>query len=81
MSTSKSAGPRDLRRDRRGDRGVPGYSRSYWRRYGSVYDVLRLRKCGFKNHPRLNQDSTKCEQCGSSNDTPDSSDYDPARSP
>jgi len=38
-------------------------------------------KCGFKNHPRLNQDSTKCEQCGSSNDTPDSSDYDPARSP
>ena len=33
--------------------------------------------CGFKNHPRLNQDNTKCEQCGSSNEHDQASDYDP----
>jgi ribosomal protein L37AE/L43A len=37
-------------------------------------------KCGFKNHPRLNQDPTKCEQCGASSDEPEAVDYDPARS-
>ena len=39
-------------------------------------------KCGFKNHPRLNQDGTKCEQCGA-DATKDGAarDYDPALSP
>jgi ribosomal protein L37AE/L43A len=37
-------------------------------------------RCGFKNHPRLNQDTTKCEQCGASADEPEAQDYDPARS-
>jgi ribosomal protein L37AE/L43A len=34
--------------------------------------------CGFKNHPRLNQDNTKCEQCGHANDEAEAVDYTPA---
>ena len=38
--------------------------------------------CGFKNHPRLNQDPTKCEQCGADGTKdPTARDYDPALSP
>jgi ribosomal protein L37AE/L43A len=35
-------------------------------------------RCGFKNHPRMAQDNTKCEQCGTSNAEIDSVDYTPA---
>lgn len=34
-------------------------------------------KCGFANHPRMNQDSTKCEQCGASAKELDAIDYTP----
>jgi len=37
-------------------------------------------KCGFKNHPRMGQDNTKCEQCGASQEEIEATDYDPARS-
>lgn len=33
--------------------------------------------CGFRNHPRMNQDITKCEQCGAKNDHPEAVDYTP----
>jgi hypothetical protein len=36
--------------------------------------------CGFKNHPRVNQDSTKCEQCGAPSSHDHAVDYDPGRS-
>jgi NADH pyrophosphatase NudC (nudix superfamily) len=35
-------------------------------------------ECGFKNHPRLEQDSKKCEQCGAAADHPQAVDYIPA---
>ena len=35
-------------------------------------------KCGFRNHPRPNQDNSKCEQCGTSNDDKDAREYDPS---
>ena len=39
-------------------------------------------KCGFKNHPRLGQDPTKCEQCGAdATKEPASLDYNPSLSP
>jgi uncharacterized membrane protein YvbJ len=34
-------------------------------------------KCGFANHPRLNQDDTKCEQCGASSKEAAAIDYNP----
>ena len=34
--------------------------------------------CGFANHPRRDQDNTKCEQCGSSSNVPAAIDYLPA---
>ena len=36
--------------------------------------------CGYKNHPRLNQDPDRCEQCGSSRDHDDAVDYTPKES-
>ena len=36
-------------------------------------------KCGFENHPRLNQDNTKCEQCGASVDEVEAVDYVPTQ--
>jgi len=35
-------------------------------------------ECGFKNHPRLGQDATKCEQCGADQKHPEATDYTPA---
>jgi len=35
-------------------------------------------ECGFKNHPRLEQDPKKCEQCGAGQDNPQAVDYIPA---
>lgn len=35
-------------------------------------------ECGFKNHPRLEQDKKKCEQCGATQDHPQAVDYIPA---
>ena len=36
-------------------------------------------KCGFENHPRLNQDLTKCEQCGASSEDENAADYVPTQ--
>lgn len=33
--------------------------------------------CGFKNHPRRNQDNAKCEQCGALNTEKEAADYTP----
>jgi ribosomal protein L37AE/L43A len=33
--------------------------------------------CGFRNHPRLKQDITKCEQCGGSRDDANAADLPP----
>lgn len=35
-------------------------------------------KCGFRNHPRLGQDVSKCEQCGEDRKNADSQDYQPS---
>lgn len=34
-------------------------------------------ECGFANHPRKNQDDSKCEQCGASRDELEAIDYNP----
>jgi ribosomal protein L37AE/L43A len=34
-------------------------------------------RCGFKNHPRMNQDIDKCEQCGATRAEPDAADLPP----
>jgi ribosomal protein L37AE/L43A len=33
--------------------------------------------CGFRNRPRLNQDITKCEQCGETRDNENAEDVPP----
>lgn len=35
-------------------------------------------KCGFRNHPRLNQDPAKCEQCGEDRKNLEAQDYAPS---
>jgi ribosomal protein L37AE/L43A len=35
--------------------------------------------CGFANHPRLNQDSKLCEQCGASSSDAAAVDYTPSQ--
>lgn len=44
---------------------------------GAVTPWFHCGKCGFKNHPRLSQDNTKCEQCGETNANKDAHDYNP----
>lgn len=40
----------------------------------------RCGKCAFANHPRLNQDIEKCEQCGADRSDVNAVDYKPAGS-
>lgn len=37
--------------------------------------------CGFRNHPRIDQDNELCEQCGSSREHDEAYDYEPGVTP